>query len=368
MSRLFVCVVVAAVLGAGPAWGQSHRATAPPVADTSIVDRVLGGNWLVLPFASYAPNTGVAGGLLAGYYQTEQPGRPASSVQSTATVTQKRQLIVQVAPEWYLEEGRWRVLGDGQAAHFPNTFYGIGGETPESAAEDYTARYVLFDLTVQRRLRPNLRVGPRVFVRAGTVTEPERGGTIAREGVPGADGGLTAGIGSALQWDARDRRYYPTTGTYATVDALLHSAAWGSDYTFGRGRTDLRAYRPLGIGVLAGQVYAEAVTGTAPFQLLPLLGGPDRLRGYQEGRFRDNVYWTAQAEYRFPLFWRFKATTFAALGEAGPRVGVPLVQDVEVAVGIGGRLQLNEDGVHGRVDVAYGREGLEFYLSLGEAF
>jgi hemolysin activation/secretion protein len=132
--------------------------------------------------------------------------------------------------------------------------------------------------------------------------------------------------------------------------------------------TDLRAYRPLGIGVLAGQVYTEAVTNTAPFQLLPLLGGPSRLRGYREGRFRDDVYWTAQAEYRMPLFWRFKATTFAAVGEVGPRVGGKLVQDVEAAVGIGGRLQLNDDGVHGRVDIAYGRSGLEFYLSLGEAF
>jgi hypothetical protein len=49
-------------------------------------------------------------------------------------------------------------------------------------------------------------------------------------------------------------------------------------------------------------------------------------------------------------------------------VGTKLVQDVEAAVGIGGRLQLNDDGVHGRVDIAYGRSGLEFYLSLGEAF
>lgn len=362
MRHFLLCVGVCLALSGGPARAQSADTTAAAPADTSIVDRVLGGNWLVLPFVSYAPDTKLSVGLLAGYYQAE------SSVQSTLLVTQKRQLVVQVAPEWYVREGRWRLLGDLQAAHFPNTFYGIGGDTPDTAAEDYTDRYVLVDGTVQRRLRPHLRAGPRLYLRVGTVTEPDSGGAIADGRVPGAESTVTVGLGGTVQWDARDNRYYPTTGTYAALRATLHSAAWGSDYTFGRVETDLRAYRPLGIGVLAGQLYTEAVAGTGPFQLLPLLGGPDRLRGYREGRLRDDVYWTAQAEYRMPLFWRFKATAFAALGEVGPRIGPTLARDVEAAVGVGGRLRLTDDGVHGRVDLAYSPTGIEFYLSLGEAF
>jgi len=367
MRQYLLCVAVLLAVSGGESRAQFEHAAGPP-ADTSIVERVLGGNWLVLPFASYAPDTKLSAGLLAGYYESERPGRPASSVQSTVLVTQKRQLVVQVAPEWYVDEGRWRLLGDVQAAHFPNTFYGIGGDTPATAQQGYTDRYVLVDGTAQRRLRPHLRVGPRLYVRAGTVTDPDSGGTIARGRVPGAERNVTVGLGGAAQWDARDSRYYPTSGTYAELRATLHSAAWGSDYTFGRVETDLRAYRPLGVGVLAGQVYTEAVAGTAPFQLLPLLGGPERLRGYREGRLRDDVYWTAQAEYRVPLFWRFKATTFAALGEVGPRVGPALARDVEAAVGVGGRFRLTDDGVHGRVDLAYSPTGIEFYLSLGEAF
>lgn len=368
MRRFLLCVALLAVLSSGASRAQSEFSAAAPAADTSLVDRVLGGNWLVLPFLSYAPDTKLSAGILAGYYQSERPGRPSSSVQTTVLVTQNRQLVVQVTPEWYVREGRWRLLGDVQAAHFPNAFYGIGGDTPDAAEEGYTDRYVRVDLTAQRRLRPQLRAGPRFYLRASTVTDPDSGGTIARGQVPGTEDNVVAGIGGAAQWDARDSRYYPTTGTYAELRATLYSAAWGSDYTFGRVEADLRAYRSLGTGVLAGQVYTEAVTGTAPFQALSLLGGPDRLRGYREGRLRDDVYWTVQGAYRFPLFWRFKATTFAALGEVGPRVGEALVQDVEMAVGVGGRFQLNDEGVHGRIDVAYGRTGLEFYLSLGEAF
>jgi hypothetical protein len=44
------------------------------------------------------------------------------------------------------------------------------------------------------------------------------------------------------------------------------------------------------------------------------------------------------------------------------------VDDVEAAVGVGGRLRLTEDGVHGRLDLAYSRTGVELYVSLGEAF
>jgi hypothetical protein len=365
MNRSLLLLLVLAVLGA-PAYAQSpegeERATDSTAVDEQSAD------WLLLPFVSYAPETKLSGGGVVGYYRPERPGGAASSVQATVTVTQRRQLIAQAAPELYLNGGLWRVQGDLQAAHFPNSFYGVGGDTPASAEEGYTARYALVDLAAQRRLRPNLRVGPRLFARLGTVTEPDSGGLIDRGVVPGADGGLTAGLGGTVFWDARNSLYYPTTGSYAEIGATLHSAAWGSDYTFGRVKTDLRAYRSVGPGVLAGQVYTEAVVGTAPFQLLPLLGGSNRMRGYREGRLRDDVYWTVQAEYRVPLFWRLKGTTFASIGEVGPRIGPGLADDVEATVGLGGRFRFTEDGVHGRLDVAYSRTGIELYLSLGEAF
>ena len=348
------------MIGAGPAHAQ-------PAKDTSRTGQ--SADWLVLPYASYAPDTKIAGGLVVGYYRPEQPNGTASSVQATFTGTQRRQLIAKMTPELYLRDGLWRMQGELQVSHYPNSYFGIGGETPKSAEESYTARYVLLDGTVQRRIRSNLRVGPRVFVRADAVrTSGETRGDIAQGRVAGAGGGVTAGLGLSLFWDARNSLYYPTTGTYAEVVTTLHSAAWGSDYTFGHLKTDVRTYHPLGIGVLAGQLYTEAVMGTAPFQQLPLLGGSSQMRGYREGRFRDSVYWTAQAEYRMPLFWRFKATVFASVGEVGPRVGPELVEHVEAAIGIGGRLRLTDDGVHGRLDLAWSPTGIEPYVSLGEAF
>lgn len=356
LSLLFALIFVSV-----PCPAQSTDAS----ADTTASEKA---DWLLLPFGSYAPDTKLAGGVVVGYYRPEHPDGSASSVQTTLMVTQRRQLVARIQPELYLNGNLWRVQGQVEASHFPNSFYGIGEATSSDQEEPYTARFAVLDVTGQRRVRSNLRVGPRVFVRGETVRDPADGGLIDRGLVPGADGGLTAGLGVSGYWDARNSLYYPTTGSYAEVVFTLHSAAWGSDYTFGRLKTDFRAYRSVGPGVLAGQVYSESTIGTAPFQQLPLLGGSSRMRGYREGRFRDKVYWTAQAEYRFPLFWRFKATTFAALGDVGSRVASNLATNVKVTIGIGGRLRLTDDGVHGRLDIAYSPAGIEPYISLGEAF
>lgn len=362
MTRALCLVFLISLVLSVPSPAQSTGGTPDTTTTSGDAD------WLLLPFGSYAPDTKLAGGLVVGYYRPEQPDGSASSVETTLMATQRRQLVARIEPELYVNESLWRIQGKAEVSHFPNSFYGIGGDTPDDAEEPYTARYGVLDLVAQREVRSNLRVGPRVFVRGEGVRDPEQGGLIDRGQVPGADGGLTTGLGLSGYWDARNSLYYPTTGSYAEVVLTLHSAALGSSYTFGHLETDLRAYRRVGPGVLAGQIYTESVMGTAPFQQLPLLGGSSRMRGYREGRYRDRVYGTVQAEYRFPLFWRFKATTFAALGEVGPRVGPDLVEGVEVAIGLGGRLRLTEDGVHGRLDIAYSPTGAELYISLGEAF
>lgn len=365
MSRFLIALVVLLVGGGPTTYAQSDSTESTPDSTATPDDPA---DWLVLPSVSYAPKTKISLGGAVGYYRNTVSGRAASSVLLSLTVTQRRQVVVDLAPELYFGEGKWRVKGMLKATRFPDSFYGIGGDTPASAQEEYTDRYGEFDLTVQRQIRPNLRVGPRFLVRGGSVTDPEDGGLIDRGQVPGAEESWVVGVGGTMFWDTRDNLYYPTTGTYADLVLTMRSAALGSDFTYGTVDTDFRIYRSLGFGVLAGQVLTESVVGTAPFQTLSQLGGSNEMRGYQSGRFRENVLWTTQVEYRVPLFWRFKATAFASVGEVGPRIGHELVDEVERAVGVGGRLRLTEDGVHGRVDLAYSPTGVELYLSLGEAF
>ena len=326
------------------------------------------GDWLVLPFLSYEPKTKLATGVVGGYFQPNRPGRTPSSVQTGVTITQERQIILQLTPEFFYRDGQRRLAGEITLSRFPDEFFGIGGDTPADAAEDFTSRYATVEASLQRAVGDRLLVGPRVYGRLEMVTDTEDDGRLATQGIPGVDGGRTLGIGVAAVAEGRDNIYQPTDGSFVEAAALWHSAVLGSDYTFGRFTGDLRAYRSAGPITFAGQVYAEGVVGTPPFQILPLLGGSQRMRGYREGRYRDAVYWTTQAEVRAPLFWRFRATAFASVGEVGPRIGAHLFRNVQGAVGLGGRLRLNDEGVHGRADLAYGADGFEIYLSLLEAF
>ena len=50
--------------------------------------------------------------------------------------------------------------------------------------------------------------------------------------------------------------------------------------------------------------YARFSTGNVPWNQLSLLGNGNRMRGYYEGRYRDNNIFTSQIEIRHKLDWR----------------------------------------------------------------
>jgi len=358
-------VLLALLLAGGavlPVQAQPHDSS------TASGPTVQKADWLIVPYASYTPTTKLSLGGAFGYYTTAPPGQSPSQVEVSLKVTQRRQISAEIEPELYLNDDRLHIAAELRGSKFPSSFHGVGGDTRERDEESYTSSYGVLDLTVQQRVRPHLHVGPTMFVRVGDITDPEAGGVIATNQVVGAEGGITAGLGGAILWNTRDNDYFPTTGTYAEAEATWYSSAWWSDQTFGILKTDLRGYQSVGPGILAGQVYTENVIGRAPFLLLPKLGGDDLMRGYRSGRFRENVLWSVQTEYRFPLFWRFKGTAFTSAGEVAPRISPTLFEDVELAAGLGARFQLTDSGLHGRFDVAYSRTGIEFYVSVGEAF
>jgi len=347
-----------------PVHAQDSSATASGSSAATATDA----DWIVVPFVSYSPTTQIALGGGGGYYTSAPPGESPSQVEMSVKVTQRRQLSAEIDADLYLNDGRLHIQGELRGSKYPNSFYGVGGDTQESDEESFTSRSGVLDLLVQQQVHPNLHVGPRLFVQVSDITDPDTGGLIAENEVVGASGSTTAGIGGTLLWNARDNDHYPTTGTYAAVTSTWHSAAWGSDHTYGHLKIDLRGYHSLGSGVLAGQVVAAGVLGKASFLLLPTLGGDNLMRGYRSGRFRDDALWTAQTEYRGPLFWRLKGAAFASMGEVAPRIGHTLFENVEVAAGLGIRFRLTEGGLHGRFDVAYSRTGTGIYVSVGEAF
>jgi outer membrane protein assembly factor BamA len=196
------------------------------------------------------------------------------------------------------------------------------------------------------------------------------GGSIETEQPPGYDGGLSFGIGPAFSLDTRDNPLNPQRGSYLSLSGLGFGRYLGSDFGFTRSEIDLRKYlRPWQKHVLALQAYALLQTGTPPLRLLALVGGDQIMRGYYQGRYRDQNLMAVQAEYRLPLIWRFGLTAFVGAGEVW-RWGTPYQTQVfKYTTGGGVRFLMDKkDKVNLRIDFAVGNHTTGFYVAFGEAF
>jgi outer membrane protein assembly factor BamA len=177
------------------------------------------------------------------------------------------------------------------------------------------------------------------------------------------------GVGPCFARDSRDDSNFPRRGSQSSFGVTAYRSAWFSDYQFVEIDLDHRMFLPLPANsVLVLQGFGEATIGEPPIELLPALGGPERLRGYFQGRYRDKVYAMTQVEWRVPLFWRFGGAVFAAAGDVLPDLAHLGDLRVKSAGGIGLRLNVGQtQPVNIRLDGAIAPGSTAVYLAIGEA-
>ena len=141
--------------------------------------------------------------------------------------------------------------------------------------------------------------------------------------VPGLGEPVAVGTGRVdLVYDARVVPYpwiprtAPSTGWRARA-----FAAWSGGDGFSTGRYGGSAERLFdlfrGTRVLALRARLDAVTGDRrelPFFLLPALGGPDHLRAFSRGRFRDEVATSGEIAYEWAVGLNARASLFLEVG------------------------------------------------------
>jgi hypothetical protein len=126
--------------------------------------------------------------------------------------------------------------------------------------------------------------------------------------------------------------------------------------------------------VIALQAYGNFVFGDAPFYALSALGGPYRMRGYFQGRYRDKHLVVAQAEYRRLVWWRVGITLFGGLGdvfgsETSDSTSDRGIRNLKWSLGGGLRFRFNQaEKVNLRGDLGFGRDTKGVYFQLEEAF
>ncbi|NNE55414.1 MAG: BamA/TamA family outer membrane protein [Flavobacteriales bacterium] len=192
-----------------------------------------------------------------------------------------------------------------------------------------------------------------------------------RREVSGWQGGKVATTGIVLQYDTRDNVYNSSKGIWVEGKWMTSSNFVGSEYSFDKYRLEFRGFSSIGskhvIGVNALLLHG---TGNLPFTHMAMIGGNRRMRGYYEGRFRDNNMLQAQVEYRVNVWRRFGAVAFLATGKVSPELQDLRDQAAHYSGGLGLRYMLDvEKKINIRLDYAQGEGGSSgWYVTFGEAF
>ncbi|TVZ14621.1 BamA/TamA family outer membrane protein [Maribacter sp. MAR_2009_72] len=327
----------------------------------------------VLPVVFYTPETGLGYGALGlstfrlkGEKTTTRP----SSVQLGITFTSKKQFLMFMPYEFYLDEERWRFKGElGYYKYFYN-YYGLGMDSREEDKELYTADFPRFRLAAYRELFKGFSVGLGYEFDGYNVLEPEPNGLLdATADIIGKDGGTISNIGLLALYDTRDNIFHPTKGWYIE-GVFYNSAPWlGSDFTYRKFELDTRYYQRIkGDIILASNLFFGNRSSGTPFQDLNYLG-TKRTRGFDNRRYLDKNEISLATELRFPIYRRFKGAVFGASGTVIPSLSQAINTSYKSAFGGGFRYIVNKkEGTRLRVDYGISSEGGQFYFTINEAF
>lgn len=325
---------------------------------------------VLLPVVAYMPETRLTLGAVSIFFFRSPASTRPSTLSALFMYTQNDQLLASLGSEVYSSDEQHKLEGSISFIEFPDKFYGIGPDTPESNEEDYTPRSINIMAGVQERWRRYWHAGLRYDFSTWDVIETEADGSLATGDVAGSGGGTASGMGGLINRDTRDNVYYSSRGSFCQATATFYPGWLGSDFDYRRVTLDLRRF--FGFGgrhVVALQAVMAGTGGETPFQSLAALGGSEIMRGYYQGRYRDRYSAVLQSEYRVRVWRRFGLVAFAGVGDVAHSPDEFELDHFRYSAGGGIRFLLSkQEGMNLRLDSAVGEDTSGFYITLGEAF
>ena len=327
------------------------------------------------PTIAYSPETSWEIGLssLYIYSANRDLSNRLSEVKAFTFYTLENQYGIWLDHALYTDKNRWFFYGRARYQSFPLLYYGVGQDSPKEHTARIDGNYTLFRERLLRETLPSFYVGLELdYQNLNNVNYLDTLSGYIPPSV-GATGSSNFGLGLGILYDNIHNAMNPRDGLYSEWAFLSYNDRLGSDFSMTTFISDNRIYRPLKKNtVLAAQLYGQFTTGTAPFNMLSLMGGESLMRGYYLGRFRDKHLVAGQIEYRilpFAFSKRWGASTFLAAGQVfGDNHSFAFNQFLPTA-GVGLRyLIFPEKDIFTRIDVALTREGPGFYFFIGEAF
>jgi len=337
--------------------------------------------WTPLLAPGYTPEMEflIAGGFLfSTKFDRNDPALQRSTLSSTISYSTIGAVNISNNLNTFFMGNRLRINANFSYKNMEDSYWGVGYEAGlEPTAPDSTTKYTRTWWQVNPRvywgIKPNLYLGASFDLNR----------TIANDVNPvmaadpaylryGRDN-FNSGLGLAIQYDSRDVAVNAWRGLYLSFSATFYGPYLGGDNSYQVSVLDYRQYRTLGRPgrTLAWEVKSRMATGNVPWgELWPLGTGYD-LRGYREGRFRDETTLLGLVEFR-QMFTRsngrlsrFGFVTWLGGGTLGP--SWTSLEGFLPNAGVGGRFELQPRS-NVRVDVGFGRKSNGVYFNFTEAF
>lgn len=327
-----------------------------------------------LPLVYFTPETNWAFGGLGVFsfrFKSESMESLPSQLNLGVAYTLNKQVLIYLPYQLYFKDELYKVYGELGYYRYNYFFYGIGNQTKAEDEEIYDVNFPRIRLNALYLLRENTYVGLRYTMDNFTDLKTAEGGILDSQDITGKQGGLVSGFGIVGNYDSRDNLFYASKGMFLETVLYWNPKSLGSDFNFNKLTIDASKFWTTSWKhIIAVNAYGEFTGGDAPFYQLALLGGNKRMRGYLEGRFRDNHYMTVQVEYRLPLFWRLGAVVFGTYGGVANKLSNFSLADFEYSYGGGLRVLLDKkEHVNLRIDYGLSKSGGgNLYFTVGEAF
>ena len=345
-------------------------------------DTTRSSSFLPLPAVAYAQETGLEFGLVtlySFYTDREDTLTRNSSITGVGTFTTEKQIKLQLKTDIWAPQNRYHYANEIRFRDFPFNFYGIGNRTQEANLANVTQRLLRVVAEVEKKFGQNSYTGLAASFENHQYSYTEKMNILP---VPqpflfGRDGGKVLYVGLSQIIDSRNNNTYTTSGTFIKINySYAPDIFGGENFSGSLTELDLRIFKTVNpVTVFAFNANYQSLQGNrAPFYLMPQLGNDQMMRGYYQGRFRDQNLLAAQAEFRYRFHPRLGLVGFAGTGTVYNNGNLNF-RGLKPSLGGGFRYFFDvERGLSIRLDYAVGeKRPMEkrqsgFYISLGEAF
>lgn len=338
-------------------------------------DSVKHKHFLVFPVIAKSIETGWSAGAVGSFTFKLHPKDTisrTSSMQALALYSLKKQLVIAINGAQYSRHEKYIFNEQVSFSSFPDKFWGLGKDTKDDDFESYKYKQFYVYLHAMRKLANHLFAGVLFEHQQLNDVEYQPGGLFDQQQIVGRNGYKVSGLGLSFTYDNRNDAFAPNKGGLAQLYFNHFDKYLGSDFNYTNIVLDLRKY--IGIGtrsVLALQAYSFGNTGKeVPIRSLANLGGANTMRGYYAGRYRNASQMVFQSEFRFPVYRRLGAVTFAGLGDVGKNFTDYALNDFKYSFGAGLRFALSRnERLNIRLDYGIGQgKNSGLYFQIGEAF